>query len=195
MGQLWPCSYKYVAPTEIYHIVKIIILQMSVKFISLFLLLPFIISAQVADDFSDGDFTNNPSWSGDLNQFEINSSQQLHLKSNGVDTSSLATPNTSIIGTEWRFWVKQSFNSSDNNHSRIYLASDSEDLEKPLNGYFVQIGSSDDNIALFRQSQSMITEIITGTNTFTGNSVNELGIKVIRDDTGLWECGLFFPLE
>lgn len=158
-----------------------------IKKLCILCLFPLCLSAQVIDNFSDGDFTNNPSWSGDEHQFEINSLMQLHLKSSGSDTSSLSTQNTSVLSTEWQFWIKQSFNSSDNNHSRIYIVSDSEDLEGPLNGYFVQVGSSDDNIVLFRQSNSIITEIIKGINTNTGNSVNQLRVKVIRDGTGNWK--------
>jgi len=160
---------------------------MPFKIIFCFLFLPVCISAQLIDDFTDGDFTNNPSWSGDIHQFEINSSKQLHLKSSGSDTSFLSTPYTSINNTEWRFWVKQSFNSSDNNHSRFYLVSDNADLEKPLKGYFVQIGSSDDNIALYRQEQNLITQIISGALASTGNSVNQIRIKVLRDMYGNWE--------
>jgi len=163
-----------------------IIKMYRIAFFSIFMI-PFFITAQISDDFSDGNFTNNPSWAGDVSQFEVNSSKQLHLKSSASDTSYLSTPNSSITNTEWRFWIKQSFNSSDNNHSRIYLDSDSEDLEKPLKGYFVQVGSSDDNISLCSQSGYSITEIIAGSHAFTGNSVNELRIKVTRENNGKWE--------
>ena len=157
------------------------------RYFFILLLISNLLYAQVNDDFSDGDFNNNPSWSGDENHFEVNSSKQLHLKSSGSDTSYLSTESACLNNSEWNFWVKHSFNSSGNNFSRIYIASDCKNLKGGLNGYFVQIGSSDDNISLCRQDNNIITEIISGANVFTGNSVNELRIKVIRDTTGNWE--------
>ena len=143
--------------------------------------------AQFTDDFSDGDFTNNPTWAGDASAFEVNSSKQLHLKSTGSDTAILYTASSIITNSEWSFYVKQSFNSSANNHSRIYLASDQSDLKGNLNGYFVQIGGTNDKIGIWRQDADILTEIIAGTIISTGNSTNQLFIKVICDPSGNWE--------
>ena len=143
--------------------------------------------AQVQDDFSDGDFTNNPTWSGDQADFKVNTSKKLQLNSSGTDTSYLSTPNSLVQGTEWRFYIKQSFNSSANNHSRIYLVSDQANLKSSLHGYFVQFGSTQDDICLYRQDGNTITKIISGTYGNTGNSVNTFTIKVTRDNAGNWE--------
>ena len=70
--------------------------------------------AQVADSFSDGDFTNDPAWSGEPELFEVNSSEQLHLSATAADTAFLSTAIAFNTEAEWRFWLKMSFNTSTN---------------------------------------------------------------------------------
>ncbi|RLD67254.1 MAG: hypothetical protein DRI84_03025, partial [Bacteroidetes bacterium] len=150
-------------------------------------MMPFLVKAQIQDDFSDGDFTNNPTWSGTDAQFKINTSDKLQLSSSGSDTSYLSTANSLVNNTEWRFYIKQSFNSSSNNHSRIYLISDQSNLINSLNGYYVQFGSTQDDICLYRQDGNTTIKIISGTYGNTGNSINEFTIKITRDANGDWE--------
>ncbi len=63
-------------------------------------------TAQVMDDFSDGDFTANPPWSGDTDRFAIVPfGADFALQSDGLaepDTISISTPSTGARG-EWRF--------------------------------------------------------------------------------------------
>ena len=73
----------------------------------LFLITCNLTFSQVFDDFSDGDLTTNPSWSGTDTQFKINSSKKLQLSSSGSDTSYLSTANALVHNTEWRFYIKQ----------------------------------------------------------------------------------------
>ncbi len=176
---------------------------MNLKHILIFCLSVVYISgfAQFQDDFSDGDFTQNPIWDGNTSHFEINSSKYLHLISSGSDTSYLATASYIIRNSEWSFYVKHSFNSSSNNYSRVYLASDNFNLKGSLNGYYVQIGSTQDNISLWRQDGNILTKIIDGTHASTGNSVNKLNIKVKCDPNGNWslftddQAGVNYILE
>ncbi len=158
------------------------------------LVLSFGLKAQVYDDFSDGNFTSNPQWLGDTSQFKITSSSAippemkpaLQLNGNQEDTTILFLQNSLVSNTEWRFWVKLSFNTSANNYARVYLVSDNADLKSALNGYFVQIGGPNDSISLNKQTGESSEVIIHGTYSYTGSSTNKLRIKVTRDETGNW---------
>ena len=56
------------------------------KILLLLFLLPISLFAQVTDDFSDGDFTQNPTWSGTTEQYMVNNSKQLQLKMAVLDS-------------------------------------------------------------------------------------------------------------
>ena len=80
--------------------------------------------AQFTDNFTDGDFTNNPTWSGDVANFEVNIPLQLHLNAPAVaDESYLSTPSVSMNNAVWEFYVEMDFNPSSANYAKVYLAS------------------------------------------------------------------------
>ncbi len=159
------------------------------KLLLLLILFPVLVKAQTIDDFSDGDFSNNPTWTGNTNSFIINSSQQLQLNSSGSDTSILVTPLSMQSNIEWQFWIKLSFSPSDNNNLRVYLVSNQADLKIPLNGYYIKCGESgsDDSIDLYRQDGSSSEKIIDGIDAHCSSSTNTIRIKVIRHSSGDWE--------
>ena len=158
--------------------------------ISFINLLTFSLQAQFTDDFSDGDFTSNPTWSGDVSEFQISTANE--LQSNGPAANAtlhLVTPSTQFQNTIWEFWVKLEFSPSTSNYVQIFLMSDQADLESDLNGYFIRIGESgsSDGIDLFRQDGSSTTKIIDGSNAIlTSSSSNEARIRVTRDAAGNW---------
>ena len=159
---------------------------------TLFLLFALSVSqAQVIENFSDSDFTNNPAWTGDDTSFLVNAS--FELQSDGPQASStlyLAAPNTLIDSTEWNFLVKLGFNPSSTNYVRVYLVSDQQNLKGSLNGYFVQLGetgTAPDSIDIFRQTGITIEKVFTGTSgCMTGNSTNSVRLKITRSSTGEW---------
>ena len=65
-------------------------------YLAVSLLLSGQLTAQVVDNFSDGNFTNNPTWSGTTADFIVNSSQQLQLNNTVAATSYLTTPTTRV---------------------------------------------------------------------------------------------------
>lgn len=143
--------------------------------------------SQVNDDFSDGNFNLNPVWGGMEANFEIDQDLKLHLNApSQADTSFLSTPSQLINNTKWQFKVELDFGTSSANLARVYLVSDQADLENALNGYFVLIGSTQDEISLYRQDGLSVTKIIDGQDGFiSGNSVLTT-IEVERDGAGNW---------
>ncbi|HEU4717983.1 MAG TPA: lamin tail domain-containing protein [Bacteroidia bacterium] len=143
---------------------------------------------QISDNFSDGDFTNNPVWSGDSPAYIVNSSFQLQLNGTVADTSCLSFASPFVANAEWDFWVKMSFAPSDNNNCRVYLVSDVANLKGPVNGYYIRLGEngSFDSVDLWEQSGTTSTKIIDGVNSHCAASTNTLRIKVTRDATGTW---------
>ena len=132
------------------------------------------IQGQVIEEFSDGNLSSNPTWTGDLAQFNINSNYQLQLNSSGSDSSymSFNSPLNSADSLQWEIWVQQSFSPSSQNYGRIYLTSDNPNLEQSLNGYYLQLGESGSNdaIALYKQTGYNSSLICRGTDAAISNA-------------------------
>tara|TARA_B110000037_G_scaffold40411_1_gene50000 strand:+ start:41786 stop:44341 length:2556 start_codon:yes stop_codon:yes gene_type:complete len=155
---------------------------------AIFLFVTFITSAQFSDDFEDGDFSVDPTWTGMDANFEVDELNQLHLLAPAEeDTSYLSVFTTLIDDATWDFWLNMDFNPSSGNNTRVYLVSDQENLKESLNGYFVMIGNTDDEISLYRQTGESITEIIDGTDDATDIDDVEVRVRVTRDAAGNWE--------
>lgn len=164
--------------------------MINLRFIFALLLLVFSlkIQAQISDNFSDGDFSNNPAWTGSTTLFQVNAGFELQSNGNAAtDTIHLSTPNSLLNNTEWHIKVNMPFAPSANNFVRIYLVSDQANLEAALNGYFLLIGEnlSNDAIKLYRQDGTALTLLGTGTLGAVATNPN-VGIKVSRDAAGLW---------
>lgn len=142
--------------------------------------------AQFSDDFSDGDFTGSPVWSGMTANFEVDASGRLHLLAPAVDDTSYLSVATSNAVTTWDFYLRMEFNPSSSNLTRVYIMSDNADLTSSLNGYFVMIGNTDDEISLYRQNGTTITEIIDGANGIVNSDPVNVRIRVSRDASGNW---------
>ncbi len=165
------------------------------KFFLISVFLPVCLSAQVSEDFSDGDFTMNPSWHGDVSHFKIsyssavpeNQRPALQLDAPEAGTSSLAVSEHFAGDLEWQFWVKLSLNTSSGNYARVYLLSDTVDLKAPLDGYFLQIGGTEDSVIFYRQDSLYLMRLVRLNSAFTGNSVNAMRFRVTRSQEGNWK--------
>jgi hypothetical protein len=159
------------------------------KILILFAFISSFATAQVTDNFSDGNFTAAPTWSGDAAEFIVNASQQLQLNNTvaGASYLSTASPASSLNNIEWRFYIKQAFAPSGSNYGRVYLASDQANLEGALNGYYLQFGEAGslDAVELFRQAGTTSTSVARGTNGEIAAAF-AMGIKVTRNASGSW---------
>jgi len=156
------------------------------KNLSLFfaIFVPVFCFAQVNENFLDGNFINNPIWSGTTANFVVNSSFQLQSHATTASTSFLFTPSEAFDDASWECWVKITYSTSSSNYASIYIASDKNDISGGCNGYYVQVGGTNDEVSLFVQEGTKKTKIIDGTDKRTDGNPVELRIKVTRDADG-----------
>jgi hypothetical protein len=158
-------------------------------FLAALLLLSTITQAQFSENFTDSNFTTSPKWLGDTSNWIINSSAQLQSNDTVVnDVFYISTPSTLATTAQWEFYTKLSFNTSSANYVDVYLTASSSDItQATTTGYFVRIGSTNDDICLYRKDASgTITKLIDGVNGILNTSNNIVKIKVIVTATGEW---------
>jgi len=143
--------------------------------------------AQVIEDFEDGDLSNNPSWTGDVGKFIIDNGNLRLQDESGSGTAFLSIESQAIENAEWTLWLKMDFNPSSGNFVKIYLTSSDPNLTSALNGYFIKLGGTSDEISLYRQDSDQVVEIIDGANDRINISPVILTLKVTRDELGNWE--------
>jgi hypothetical protein len=147
------------------------------------------VHSQINEDFTDGDFTNNPIWVGTNTDFIVNTLEQLQVNNTLGDTSYLTTPHslTTLDNKEWRCLIKQSFSPSSSNYGRVFLSADNSNLTLVQNGYYLQFGEALalDAIRLFKMVNGISTQICAGPDAQIANSF-VVSVKVIRSSSGLW---------
>ncbi|MCB0494646.1 MAG: lamin tail domain-containing protein [Cyclobacteriaceae bacterium] len=147
------------------------------------------------EDFSDGNFTNNPTWQGSTVDFLVES-EVLRLSAPAISaTSYLSTPSDISLEAQWDFWVKLDFNPSSSNYMKVYLISDTEDLTHVTNGYFIKIGGTTDEISFYKVVDGSETLLIDGADGRVDLAVVEASVAVTRDASGLWEVKSKLPGE
>jgi hypothetical protein len=144
-------------------------------------------SGQFVDDFSDGDYINNPTWTPDnATNWTVAGNQ---LRSDSPTPSStfyLSTPSSQSLNAQWEFFTNLSFNTSGANFVDVYLITSNASMVS-ANGYFVRIGGTPDEISLYKSTGGVNSILINGTDGITNTSNNTLKIKVTRDASNLWK--------
>lgn len=150
------------------------------------LVLPICSQAQLFDDFSDGDFTSNPSWQGDLTHFMVNNESQLQLDAPAAGSSLLTTPVTILDSMVWEFYFKMDFAPSTSNSLQMILQSDQADLSTG-NGYYLYIGEtgSDDAIQFYRLDAGVESLLATATPGAVANGA-DANLRMEKQAGGQW---------
>lgn len=184
--------FIFALPKPLPNNIKLSKLNMKQLIFFFLLLLSTTVNAQFQDDFSDGDFTNNPTWMGQTDKFIVNDDGELQLNdlsaSGSSETQILAAVNTAD-STTWEFLIRQEFSASGSNFSEVYLSSNINDLTGEVNGYLVKVGGisgSDDVIELIRQSGNTRDVLISGTTGAAATDPLVVRIKVERDNAANW---------
>lgn len=147
------------------------------------------LQAQFTDHFSDGDLTNDPPWICSSDDWIVNTSGQ--LQSNNTITNStffITTASTLATVAQWEFYAQLDFNTSSSNYVDVFLTASHNDLSAAAtDGYFVRIGNSTDEIALYKRTGGTITKLIDGIDGTTSTSSSTIKIKITRDAANEWK--------
>lgn len=129
-------------------------------FVVLFVFTP-VTHAQIWEDFSDGDFTSNPTWIGDTQAFRINSSRQLQVYTDHADTVQLTFPFTLPADDTvvWEAWLKVSFAPTANNYAMLVLYADNSELMQANRWLALAVSdptAADHRIGLYQDGQLLL---------------------------------------
>lgn len=172
-----------------------------------FIYIGSLISGQeIIDSFSDGDFTNSPTWGGNTTDWVVvsnstsgpnaNSSNTLRLNAHISETGSkyLSVQREGSWGTEqsWGFWFgyRSGQTPTASNNVSIWLyANESDLLSATVDGYRISFGdgSGDDDIFLERVDNGVPTVIITSSSAVP-NGLSDIAflVRVTRTSESLW---------
>lgn len=146
-------------------------------------------SAQFQDDFTDGDFTGSPTWSGDASLFTVvDDGGNMRLRSNSSAAANyyLSTPSSLATDAQWEFFINLKFATSGANYVDVYLMSPQTDLGLRPDGYFVRIGDTQDNIVLYKRVAGINSILVGSTGVVSSSSNNPFRIRVTRDLDNNW---------
>jgi hypothetical protein len=160
---------------------------MKRRLLFLAIFVPFCVFSQLTENFSDGNFSENPFWQGNIDRFIVNDSQQLQSSATSTSVSSIFTFSEAFNNAQWECRVKINYTTSSSNFASIYIISDNFDISTGCNAYYVQVGGTNDEVSLFVQQGTKKTKIIDGIDKRTDLNPVEIDIRVTRDQLGNFE--------
>jgi len=161
-----------------------------IKYIIAFFLIlfSFSLSAQLIEDFTDGNFTSNPVWQGDTDVYIVNSNLRLQNMDSGSGSSYLSVPATTADSTTWEFYFRLDFAPSTSNQMRAYLNASQSDLTGPQDAYFLQVGASGSDDAIeFHRQDGVGSTLLLSSPPGTAATDPEIRVRVTRNQNQEWE--------
>lgn len=161
---------------------KIILIWLMLAFLSLLYGQEVILY----DDFSDGDFTNNPTWNGDNELFVINQFGRLQSNATIATTAYLSTPCKFLQDAQWEIFAVFDCNPSSSNFSTFYLTCNHPNPIKATESYYIVMGGTKDNVSLYARHQGENHLLISGRDNLLSQEANAISIRVTHND-GQWQ--------
>ncbi len=146
-----------------------------------------IATAQLIDNFSDGDFSSNPTWNGDAANFIVNPTKELQLNATLAGVSQLYTNIDTKDSMKWEFYTRLTFAPSATNRVRIFLVSDSTSLIDG-NGYYIEIGDdgATDAIKFYNKKNGTSNLLISGTTGAVSTDPVNMRLLITKTKSNLW---------
>lgn len=134
------------------------------------------------------------SWSGLTDKFIINNTSDFQLNDEAKEGMAyLYTISGRLKETAWRCTADFRFNPSSKSFVRYYLATTIPEFGEKSKGYFVQLGSTADEISLYRQDGDEYRKLITGRKKLLDHSSFSVSVKVTCDANGKWTLYSYLP--
>ena len=143
------------------------------------------LQAQFTDSFDDGNFTENPPWTGNTDDFIVEANV---LRLNAPEEAGeryLSTASAAINDAQWQFEVSMDFNPSGSNYCDVFLVMDAAN-PAAASGYFVRLGDTPDHVSLYRLDNGAETLLIEGASGTLNADPVLVGVRVSRTDAGEW---------
>ena len=151
------------------------------KYLLLTLLATCSVYAQITDNFTDGDLSQNPVWFGNISHFEIDSLNRLHLNAPSQTANSFLCFNSNLIeNTTWELILKMDFNPSSSNYLDWYIIANDSLLTTSTEAYYIRIGGTDDAIVLYKRTESNNIKLIESSEGIVNINPVDIRLKVER---------------
>ncbi len=157
------------------------------QFLILFLFLPGLAWSQILIEFDSLPFPQVNNWQGDTTNFKISNETLMLNAPHETGSSGIFFHSEYINNAQWMVRVMFDFNPSSNNYALIYLAGNGFPDTLGFKGYYLKIGSSDDDIKFYFSDGNTSQLLIDGPDDVLNSSSVLVDIKVKRDSTGFWQ--------